>query len=75
MALMYLTDIDERKSSFQLRYESEFDQLTDVYNKSAETKIMQSAQANGGFACLSDSDLDNFKEINDSFDIRQGMKS
>lgn len=76
MALMHITDINARKQqNLQLHYESQRDQLTNVYNKkiaeSLAREYLKSAEETD-ISALMIVDLDNFKQINDTYGHKEG---
>ncbi len=69
---VYVQDIDnEKTNTLSLKYDAEHDLMTGLYNKVTTekniTKILQGTRQNDTHSGMVLIDLDNFKQINDSF--------
>lgn len=69
-AFFYLKDIDEKKKrELTLKSEAELDPLTGTYNRAAAKKLVDQylKKADAGLSAMFMLDIDNFKQVNDSF--------
>lgn len=74
VAFAYVMDVNEEtKRKMELKYSSERDPLTGLYNRrNIEEKVEQALKYEDSLSCLIMMDLDGFKEINDKYGHQEG---
>lgn len=74
VAFAYIRDVDEEtKREMKLKFSSERDPLTGLYNRrNLEDKVEAALKNEENLSCLIMMDLDGFKEINDRFGHQEG---